>query len=176
MADARPRVDDVDRRIIQALRADGRLSVRALAERVHISRANAYARLERLLEDGVITGFTAQVAPEHLGLGTSAYVSVSIEQNTWKPVAAALRRVPAVERVALVGAEFDALVTVRCRDNHELRDTVLEQIQAIPGVKATRTWLVFEETQVHHSEPAATAADGGGPDVPVRRATSRTRR
>jgi len=74
---------------------------------------------------------------------------VSIEQNSWRPVAAALRRVPCVERVALVGAEFDALVTVRCRDNHELRDTVLEQIQAIPGVKATRTWLMFEETDVH---------------------------
>lgn len=144
----RARVDEVDRRIIRALQADGRLSVRSLAEQVHISRANAYARLERLQEDGVITGFTATVAPEHLGLGTSAYVSVSIEQNTWKPVAGALRRVPCVEQVALVGAEFDALVTVRCRDNHELRDTVLEQIQAIPGVKATRTWLIFEETDV----------------------------
>ncbi|WP_256842666.1 Lrp/AsnC family transcriptional regulator [Ornithinimicrobium cryptoxanthini] len=148
MSPGRALVDDTDRALIRALRADGRLSVRALAEQVHISRANAYARLERLLEAGVITGFSAQVAPEHLGLGTSAYVSVSIEQNTWKPVAAALRRVPAVERVALVGAEFDALVTVRCRDNHELRDTVLEQIQAIPGVKATRTWLIFEETDV----------------------------
>lgn len=148
MSPARTTVDDTDRAIIQALRVDGRLSVRALAEQAHISRANAYARLERLREGGVITGFTAQVAPEHLGLGTSAYVSVSIEQNTWKPVAAALRRVPSVERVALVGAEFDALVTVRCHDNHELRDTVLEQIQAIPGVKATRTWLIFEETEI----------------------------
>jgi len=149
MTPARPRIDDTDLAIIHALRVDGRLSVRALAEQVHISRANAYARLERLRHDGVITGFTALVAPEHLGLGTSAYVSVSIEQNSWRPVAAALRRVPCVERVALVGAEFDALVTVRCRDNHELRDTVLEQIQAIPGVKATRTWLMFEETDVH---------------------------
>lgn len=144
----RVRVDETDRAIIRVLRADGRVSVRTLAEQVHISRANAYARLERLRETGVITGFSADVAPEHLGLGTSAYVSVSIEQNTWKPVAAALRQVPCVERVALVGAEFDALVTVRCQDNHELRDTVLERIQAIPGVKATRTWLIFEETEV----------------------------
>ncbi|WP_109471103.1 Lrp/AsnC family transcriptional regulator [Ornithinimicrobium cavernae] len=157
----RASVDEVDQRIIRALRADGRLSVRSLAEQVHISRANAYARIERLRDSGVITGFTAEVAPEHLGLGTSAYVSVSIEQNTWKPVAAALRSVPCVERVALVGAEFDALVTVRCRDNHELRDTVLEQIQAIPGVKATRTWLIFEETEVHDWATAPPARDPG---------------
>lgn len=127
------------------LLADGRLSMRALAERLHISRANAYARVERLQERGVITGYTARVDPELLGLGTAAFVSVSLEQNSWRPAAAALCDLPAVERVALVGAEFDAIVQVRARDNHELRDLVLEQIQSVPGVKATRTWLIFEE-------------------------------
>lgn len=138
-------VDDTDLAIIEALQEDGRMSVRSLAARVHISRAAAYARLQRLEQEGVITGYTVQVVPERIGLGTSAYVSVSIEQNTWRSVAEALRRLPAVERVALVGAEFDAIVQVRARDNHELRDLVLEEIQAIPGVKATRTWLIFEE-------------------------------
>lgn len=139
-------MDETDLAIVRALVRDGRLSVRALAEQVHISRASAYARLERLRAEGVITGFTAQVDPEKVGLGTSAFVSVSIEQNSWRSVAQALRQLTAVERVALVGAEFDVIVQVRARDNHELRDLVLEQIQAIPGVKATRTWLIFEET------------------------------
>lgn len=142
----RAAVDETDLAIVRELVRDGRLSVRSLAERVHISRAGAYARLERLQRDGVITGYTARVDPELVGLGTAAYVSVSIEQNTWRSVAAALRALPSVERVALVGAEFDAIVHVRARDNHELRDLVLEEIQAIPGVKATRTWLIFEET------------------------------
>lgn len=139
-------VDATDLRIVTELLRDGRQSVRSLAERVHISRANAYTRLQRLQEEDVITGFTAQVSPEKLGLGTAAFVSVSIEQNSWRAVAAALQALPSVERVALVGAEFDVIVQVRSRDNHELRDLVLEQIQAIPGVKATRTWLIFEET------------------------------
>lgn len=141
----RPVIDDTDRRIVEELLADGRLSIRTLAERVHISRAGAYARLERLQDQGVITGFAATVDPDLLGLGTAAFVSVSLEQNSWKPAAAALRELEAVERVALVGAEFDVIVQVRARDNHELRDLVLEQIQSIPGVKATRTWLIFEE-------------------------------
>lgn len=126
------------------------MSVRALADEVHVSRAGAYGRLQRLQEEGVITGFTAVVEPEKVGLGTSAYISVSIEQNTWRQVAAAMQALPGVERVALVGAEFDVLVQVRTRDNHELRDVVLEQIQGLPGVKATRTWLIFEE----HLKPA----------------------
>lgn len=140
-------MDDIDVRLVRELLADGRLSVRALAERAHISRANAYARLQRLEEDGVITGYAAQVDLERLGLGTAAYVSVSIEQNSWRSVAEALRALPSVERLSLVGADFDAIVQVRARDNHELRDLVLERIQAIPGVKATRTWLIFDEAR-----------------------------
>lgn len=138
-------LDETDRRIVQELLADGRLSVRALAERIHVSRAGAYARLRRLEEDGVITGYTARVQAERVGLGTSAYVSISVEQNSWKQVAEQLTRLPSVETLSLVGAEFDALAHVRASDNHELRDVVLEQIQAIPGVKATRTWLIFDE-------------------------------
>lgn len=138
-------LDETDLSIIDALRADGRLSVRALADQAHISRANAYARLERLQRDGVITGFTVTVDPDRMGLATSAFVSVSIEQDSWRRVAQTLSAIPGVERVALVGAEFDILVQVRAHDNHELRDVVLGQIQAVPGVRATRTWLIFDE-------------------------------
>lgn len=138
-------VDEVDRRIIAELRRDGRLSMRALSERLHISRANAYARLDRLLAERVITGFGARVDPERAGLGTSAYVMVTIEQNTWRDVADALRHVPYVDHIALVGGDFDVLVLVRAPDNAALRHVVLERIQDVPGVKATRTWLVFDE-------------------------------
>src|SRR5699024_12743637 len=77
-------LDDTDRQIVALLRADGRLSVRSLAEQVHISRANAYTRLERLHRDGVITGYAAQVDPDRLGLATAAYVSVSIQPGSWR--------------------------------------------------------------------------------------------
>ncbi|HUR03716.1 MAG TPA: winged helix-turn-helix transcriptional regulator, partial [Nonomuraea sp.] len=55
-------LDGVDRAIIAELLRDGRISMRTLAERVHISRANVYARITRLMDDGVITGFTAELA------------------------------------------------------------------------------------------------------------------
>lgn len=138
-------VDDVDRRILAELARDGRLSVRALAERVHISRANAYARVNQLLADGVITGFEAQIDPERAGLGTSAYVLLTIQQNTWREVAAALNELPYIEHFALVGGDFDVLALVRAPDNAALRHVVLERIQEIDGVRGTRTWLIFDE-------------------------------
>jgi DNA-binding Lrp family transcriptional regulator len=140
-------LDDLDRLILSELIRDARTSMRSLAERVHISRANAYARVDRLVADGVITGFTAQIAHERAGLGTSAYVSLSIEQNSWREVSARLGRLLYVEHVSMLGADFDVLVLVRAPDNAALRDLVLDRIQAIPGVQTTRTWLVFDELQ-----------------------------
>ncbi len=138
-------LDGPDRLILSELISDARTSIRSLAERVHISRANAYARVGRLVADGVITGFSAQISHERAGLGTSAYVSLSIEQNSWREVSARLGRLPYVEHVWMLGADFDVLVLVRAPDNAALRDLVLDRIQAIPGVQTTRTWLVFDE-------------------------------
>lgn len=138
-------LDAVDRRIVEALTRDARASVRTLAAELHISRTNAYARLERLLADGVITGFHARVAPERVGLGTSAYLSIAIEQNTWREVSAQLREVPYVEHICLLAGDHDVLALIRAPDNAALRTLVLDDVQGIPGVLSTRTWLVFEE-------------------------------
>ncbi|KRD12216.1 MULTISPECIES: Lrp/AsnC family transcriptional regulator [unclassified Streptomyces] len=140
-------LDDIDRQILSRLLEDGRISVRSLAEQVHISRANAYTRIGRLVAEDVITGFTAQLDAQRAGLGTSAYVTMSIEQNAWRDISRDLRRIPYVEHVALVTGDFDVLVLVRAPDNLALRTVVLESIQAVPGVRSTRTWLVFDEVR-----------------------------
>lgn len=138
-------LDDVDRRIVDLLVEDARTSIRTVAEQVHVSRTNAYARVERLLRDGVITAFRAQLDPERAGFGTSAYVSIAITQNTWREVSAALRGIPYVVHAALIAGEHDVLALVRAPDNAALRHLVLDEVQSIPGVLSTRTWLVFEE-------------------------------
>lgn len=139
------RLDETDRRILGVLTHDARTSVRSLAERLHLSRANAYARIKRLSDDGVIRSFGARVHPSRAGLNTSAYVALNIEQNTWRAVSAQLVRLPYVDTIALLGSEFDVLCQVHAPDNEALRQLVLERVQAIPGVLATRTWLAFEE-------------------------------
>jgi DNA-binding Lrp family transcriptional regulator len=140
-----PALDEIDRQIVEALSRDGRLSIRALADQVHISRANAYARVERLTTTGVITGFTATVDPLKLGLATSAYVTLSLRQSSWRTLREQLQAIPEVKHMALVGGDFDAILLVRAEDNEHLRRVVLEKLQAIPEVLATRTALIFED-------------------------------
>jgi DNA-binding Lrp family transcriptional regulator len=140
-----PALDEIDRQIVEALSRDGRLSIRSLADQVHISRANAYARMERLTATGVITGFTATFDPLKLGLATSAYVTLSLRQSSWRTLKEQLQAIPEVKHMALVGGDFDAILLVRAEDNEHLRRVVLEKLQAIPEVLATRTALIFED-------------------------------
>ena len=141
---ARP-LDAIDQDILQMLQADGRASIRSVAERVHVSRANAYSRINRLIDDGVIRGFGARVDHERAGQGTSAYITLKIVQNSWRTVREQLRVLPGASHIALVGGDFDVLLLVHTPDNRALRELVLTRLQAIPEVLSTRTLLVFEE-------------------------------
>lgn len=138
-------VDETDRRILEVLRLDARTSVRDVAAQLHLSRANAYARVRRLQDTGVIRGFTTVVDPLALGLGLPAYVHVRIKQNSWKRFKDRVVALPEAVHVSLVAGDFDVTALVRCRDAEHLRALVLEQIQAMPEVLGTQTVLVFEE-------------------------------
>ena len=138
-------MDDLDRQIVAGLRANGRLSVRALASELHISRANAYARVDRLERSGVITGYSATIDPEKYGYGLSAYVFVNITQQSWKKVRNQVLSIPEVDHGALVSGEHDLMLLVRTRDAASLRDVVLSRLQSMPEVTATQTVLIFDE-------------------------------
>ena len=138
-------LDDLDHRILQELRKDGRASVSAIAATTHISRANAYARVNRLVESKVIQGFGARVDPVLAGQHSSAYVTLTLEQTAWQDTRERLSQIAEVEHIALVGGDFDAILLVRARNNGDLRRVVLEELQAIPGVRSTKTALIFED-------------------------------
>ncbi|WP_049580334.1 Lrp/AsnC family transcriptional regulator [Streptomyces sp. SBT349] len=138
-------LDPIDAAILRLLRTDGRASVRSVADQVHISRANAYARINRLIEEGVIRGFSARVDHERAGQGASAYITLKIVQDSWRTVRAKLEELPGATHIALVSGDFDVLLLVHTADNRALRELVLTRIQGIPEVLSTRTLLVFEE-------------------------------
>jgi DNA-binding Lrp family transcriptional regulator len=138
-------LDDLDRQIVAALRADGRLSMRALASELHISRANAYARVDRLERSGVITGYSAIINPEKYGYVLSAYVFIKITQQSWKKVRNQVLSIPEVDHAALVSGEHDIMLLVRTRDAASLRDLVLTRLQGMPEVAGTQTVLIFDE-------------------------------
>ncbi len=138
-------LDAIDRQILSELTRDGRMSVTAVAEAAHISRANAYARITRLTQEGVIQRFSAIIDPEKSGLRASAYVTLNVRQDSWRELRQQLTMIPEVQHIALVGGEFDVLLLVRATDNADLRRIVFSVLQPIAGVISTRTLLIFDD-------------------------------
>ncbi len=138
-------LDAIDRRILHLLGADGRASVREVAERARIGRATAYNRIQRLQDAGVIRGFTVVLDPRKAGAGLAAHVDIKIDQHAWRTVGQLVAKLPGVEHVSLVSGEWDLLVLVRVPDPSDLRDVILERLHAIQGVTATQTTFVLDE-------------------------------
>jgi Lrp/AsnC family transcriptional regulator, leucine-responsive regulatory protein len=138
-------LDRVDRRILEVLRDDGRVSIAALAERVGVSRANAYTRFLRLRDEGIVEGFTARVNGRRLGLDIAAFILLSVRQPDWRALRTQLADMPEVEYCALTTGTHDALILVRATDVETLRDVVLERLQSLPMVQGTQTIFILDE-------------------------------
>jgi Lrp/AsnC family leucine-responsive transcriptional regulator len=138
-------LDPVDRRLLELLADDARISVAALAEKAGISRAAAYARLDGLRDSGVIEGYSVRVNPARVGLGVTALVLVAGQQPAWRSLRRRLVSMPEVEYCAFTTGEYDALLLVRVPDVETLRDVVLERLQASEEIRATQTIFVLEE-------------------------------
>lgn len=147
-------IDDVDRALIDALVADGRTSLTDLADHVNVSRSTVHARMQRLRDDGVISGFTATVDPAVLGLGVGALVFLDVEQHDWRGLRDELVALPGVEYLAMCAGRFDMVMIVRAESIAALRDVLLERIQRMPDVKSTETVLILDEIrQARASRP-----------------------
>jgi Lrp/AsnC family transcriptional regulator, leucine-responsive regulatory protein len=142
---AAPPLDAIDRRLLEVLAVDGRVSVAALAERTGISRAATYTRLDNLRDNGVIEGYSVRVNPARVGLGITALVLISGQQPAWRSLRRRLVSMPEVEYCAFTTGEYDALLVVRVPDVETLRDVVLERLQASEEIRATQTIFVLEE-------------------------------
>ena len=141
-------LDDVDRNILTELQRDGRLSVQALAYRVSVGRATAYARVRRLESSGVITGYRAIVDPAAVGLDLVALVLLTVKQDTFKTLPEKLATVTGVEWIGMTTAAYDFALLVRARDTSHLRDVVLGELQSIPDVLSSQTIMVLDEPPV----------------------------
>jgi len=143
-------IDAIDRRILRALQADGRLSNAALAERVHLSPAACWTRTRRLFERGIIRAVRALIDPAALHQETIVLVGVVLDRSTRESFAAfedAVRALPQVLECFLVAGEVDYFLKVRVRDLAGFNRFHGETIITLPGVRQVRTFFVLNEVK-----------------------------
>ncbi|WP_172293881.1 Lrp/AsnC family transcriptional regulator [Pseudoruegeria sp. HB172150] len=142
-----PQLDRFDHAILDALTADGRISITDLAARIGLSKTPTQARLKRLEREGVITGYRAMLDPIRIGRDHVAFVEVKLDDTREKALAsfnAAVRKVPEIEQCHMLAASFDYLLKVRCSDMAGYRRVLAEDISTLPHVAHTSTHVAMQ--------------------------------
>lgn len=140
-------LDQFDQRIITILSREGRLSVTELADRIGLSKTPCRLRLNRLVEDGYITGFRATLDPAKLGREHVAFVEVKLRDTSEPALQAfndAVRQVPQVEQCHMIAGAFDYLLKVRTRDIADYRGVLGTVISTLPHVANTSTHVAMQ--------------------------------
>jgi Lrp/AsnC family leucine-responsive transcriptional regulator len=143
-------LDRIDRKILQVLQADGRLSNLKLAEAVALSPTAVLARVQRLTREGYIVGYEARLDPVKLGLGMLVFVEVLLDRttpNVFDAFKAAVQVQPQVLECHMVAGGFDYLLKTRMADMQAYRDFAGTVLWQLPGVRETRTYAVMEEVK-----------------------------
>jgi Lrp/AsnC family leucine-responsive transcriptional regulator len=141
-------LDRVDRRILQRLQRDGRMSNAELAKAANVSPATCHRRTQRLFEEGFIRSVRVEVAPRKVGRGTLVIVGVVLDRSTpesFGAFEAAIVKLPFVLDCHLVAGDFDFFLKIRVRDIDDFNRMHGEQLIALPGVRQTRTFFVMKE-------------------------------
>ena len=139
---ASPLLDAPNRAIIEALQRDGRQPYGAIAETVGLSEAAVRRRVQRLRESGIMQ-IVAVTDPLQLGFTRQAMIGISVEGDV-RTVAEKLSAMHEVAYVVMCAGSFDLLAEIVCEDDEHLLLVLNDSVRAIPGVRATESFLYLK--------------------------------
>jgi DNA-binding Lrp family transcriptional regulator len=132
-------IDEIDTKLIALLRRDARMPVAELARRLDLARTTVQTRIDRLLEKGVIAGFTLR-SGDALAAPIRATALVSIAPRTGPAVLSRLQSLPNVEAVFTVSGRVDLVVEISARTTRDL-DQTLDDIAEAKGVQSSESFI-----------------------------------
>ncbi|MCX4097028.1 Lrp/AsnC family transcriptional regulator [Nocardia sp. alder85J] len=149
-------IHDLDARILDQLRLDGRIGRNELSAKLGVSRPTVAKRLNALLESGH-THVVGIVHPATVGLEALAHVSISVEQPV-RQVAARVATLPEVPYVSLISGRYPLIAEIRTHAATDLA-AVLDRLRSIDGVRDTNT-LYYSDLMIDAGQPQKVAAAG----------------
>lgn len=140
-------LDAFDRRMLEILAEDGRMSITELAGRVGLSKTPCQQRFRKLVAEGYIDGFRAVLNPSKLGIDHIAFAEVKLTNTSEEALRAfntAVKKIVEVEECHMIAGRFDYLLKIRTRDIKRYRHVLGERISALPYVASTSTNVAME--------------------------------
>lgn len=141
-------LDRTDRKILEILQRNGRISITDLAEQVSLSATPCSERVKRLERDGVITGYHARLNPEALGKTLLVFLEIRLSAKSgdvFDKVKQELMYVPEVMECHLMSGDFDYLVKARLTEMAEYRRLLGDILKRLPASAESHSYFVMEE-------------------------------
>ncbi|HNX20355.1 MAG TPA: Lrp/AsnC family transcriptional regulator [Acidobacteriota bacterium] len=143
-----PRLDAMDRRILDILQRDARRSRAEIGQDVGLSAAAVHERIKKLERSGVIKGYAALLDPERAQCDLLAFVEVFIDEPQHEGVfLQEVARIGEIQECHRVTGKATCILKVRVRHRRALQRLILDRINAIPGVRGTETVVVLSTTK-----------------------------
>ncbi|WP_415645963.1 Lrp/AsnC family transcriptional regulator [Stackebrandtia soli] len=150
--------DELDARLITLLTEQPRIGVLECARRLAVARGTVQARLDKLTERGVITGFGPHVSPAALGYGVTAFVTIEIRQMRGREaVTRHLADIPEVLEAHTVTGSGDLMCRIVSRTNADLQ-RVIDRIVSSEGVMRASTVIALAEQIPYRTLPLVSTA------------------
>ncbi len=143
-------LDRTDRRILECLQADGRISNVQLARKVNLTPTPCIERVRRLERQGYIRGYTALLDPELVNASLLVFVEIDLSHNSpdaFREFRDEARKLPEIMDCHLVSGNFDYLIKARVSDMKAYRELLGDKILSLPGVNGSRSYVVMEEVK-----------------------------
>jgi DNA-binding Lrp family transcriptional regulator len=134
--------DDLDRRIIAHLRADGRASLSKLSDALGVARGTVQNRLDRLLETGTLLGFTVRVREDYDLNTVHAVMMIEVVGKSTTQVVRKLRGMPEIYTLHTTNGNWDLVANIRAANLSEF-DRILREVRMIDGVANSETSLLL---------------------------------
>ncbi|MCK7589166.1 Lrp/AsnC ligand binding domain-containing protein [Subsaxibacter sp. CAU 1640] len=135
-------IDGIDKEILRALMEDARTPVLEIARKVGISGAAIHQRLRKLEKSGLIAGSKFVINPKVLGYTTMAFVGIYLDKAISNPEAVKqLQKIPEVLECHYTTGNWSIFIKILCKDNEHLMFLLNKEIQSIPGVSRTETFV-----------------------------------
>ena len=143
-------LDRTDRRILECLQADGRISNVHLAKKVNLTPTPCIERVKRLERQGYIRGYTALLDPELVDASLLVFVEIDLSHKSpdaFRKFREEARRLTEIMDCHLVSGNFDYLIKARVKDMKAYRRLLGDKILPLPGVSGSRSYVVMEEVK-----------------------------
>ncbi|WP_243692645.1 Lrp/AsnC family transcriptional regulator [Novosphingobium sp. ST904] len=134
--------DDLDRRIISYLRADGRASLSRMADALGVARGTVQSRLDRMVDTGTLLGFTIRVRDDYDDLSVRAVMLIEITGKSTTEVIRKLRGIVEIRTLHTTNGSWDLVADIRAASLSDF-DRVLRQVRMIDGVLNSETSLLL---------------------------------